>query len=64
MLILTPRRQGRGEEVPANAALVYDMELVTINGRSAAITAQELDSYKVPGRQLLKFNRLRMLVVR
>ena len=38
--------QGRGEEVPANAALVYDIELVTINGRTAAITSEELERYK------------------
>jgi len=37
--------QGR-ENVPAGATVVFDMELMSINGRVAAITIQELDQYQ------------------
>jgi len=37
---------GRGQDVPPGASVVYDLELLAINGRMAAITSAELDSYQ------------------
>ena len=33
--------------MPPGASVVYDLELLAINGRMAAITSAELDSYQV-----------------